>query len=101
MERQAGTTPRVLNRPRLGLRPTMLLKAAGTRPEPAVSVPSEKLARPVATATADQALDPGRRSRRGIGEGRTGRRGWDARQIYIVLDDEGDAVKRQFVHRAG
>ena len=35
-----------------------LLKAAGTRPEPAVSVPNEKLSRPSATATADPALDP-------------------------------------------
>ena len=37
-ERQAGTTPAVETRPRLGLRPTMLLSPAGTRPEPAVSV---------------------------------------------------------------
>ena len=57
-ERQAGTTPVVLSRPRVGLRPTMLLKAAGTRPEPAVSVPSAKLTRPAATATAEPELDP-------------------------------------------
>src|SRR5262245_58892808 len=57
-DRQAGTTPSVLNRPGVGLRPTMLLKPAGTRPEPAVSVPSEKLTRPVETATADPELDP-------------------------------------------
>ena len=36
----------------------MLLNAAGTRPEPAVSVPKEKLTKPVATATADPELDP-------------------------------------------
>ncbi len=57
-ERQAGTTPRVLKRPRVGFRPTMLLKAAGTRPDPAVSVPRAKLTRPAATATADPELDP-------------------------------------------
>ncbi len=57
-ERQAGTTPWVLKRPPLGLRPTRLLKAAGTRPEPAVSVPSAKLASPTATATAEPELDP-------------------------------------------
>ena len=45
-DRQAGTTPSVLNRPGVGFRPTMLLKPAGTRPEPAVSVPSAKLTRP-------------------------------------------------------
>ena len=44
--RQAGTTPVVDSSPRLGFRPTMLLNAAGTRPEPAVSVPSAKLTRP-------------------------------------------------------
>src|SRR3954465_1747773 len=58
IERHAGTTPLVLNRPQVGLSPTMLLNAAGTRPEPAVSVPSEKLTRPVATATADPELEP-------------------------------------------
>ena len=36
----------------------MLPNAAGTRPDPAVSVPSEKLARPPATAIADPELDP-------------------------------------------
>ena len=57
-ERQAGTTPAVLSSPRDGLRPTMLLKAAGTRPDPAVSVPSANVTRPLATATADPELDP-------------------------------------------
>jgi hypothetical protein len=56
--RQAGTTPRGLRRPQLGFRPTRLLNAAGMRPEPAVSVPSAKLASPMATATADPELEP-------------------------------------------
>ena len=55
---QAGTTPALLNSPGVGFRPTMLLKPAGTRPEPAVSVPSEKLTRPDETATAEPELDP-------------------------------------------
>ena len=38
----AGTTPVVLIRPLVGLRPTMLFSPAGTRPDPAVSVPSAK-----------------------------------------------------------
>ena len=46
--RQAGTTPKVETRPRLGLSPTILLKPAGTRPEPAVSVPSASGTRPAA-----------------------------------------------------
>ncbi len=57
-DRQAGTTPLVLSQPRVGLSPTRLLKAAGTRPDPAVSVPSAKAARPEATATADPLLEP-------------------------------------------
>src|SRR5690606_34385827 len=55
---QAGTTPVADSRPQVGLWPTRLLNEAGTRPEPAVSVPSEKLAYPLATATADPELDP-------------------------------------------
>ncbi len=45
----AGKTPRVLISPLLGLKPTMLLSPAGTRPDPAVSVPREKSTWPVAT----------------------------------------------------
>ena len=56
--RQAGTTPAVETRPRVGFSPTMLLSAAGTRPEPAVSVPSASGTRPAATATAEPELDP-------------------------------------------
>src|SRR5271167_3048033 len=57
-DRHAGTTPRVLILPQLGFNPMILLNAAGTRPEPAVSVPSAKLASPVATATAEPELEP-------------------------------------------
>lgn len=56
--RQAGTTPAALSQPRVGLSPTMLLKPAGTRPEPAVSVPSENAASPRATTEAEPELDP-------------------------------------------
>src|SRR5262249_34873257 len=56
--RQAGTTPAVETSPRLGFKPTMLLKPAGTRPEPAVSVPSASGTRPAATAIAEPVLDP-------------------------------------------
>ena len=63
--RQAGTTPAVEIRPRLGLRPTILLSIAGTRPDPAVSVPSASGTSPAATAMADPELDPpGMRSAR-------------------------------------
>src|SRR4051794_14421378 len=57
-ERQAGTTPAVDTSPSEGLRPTMLLRPAGTRPEPAVSVPSASGTSPAATATAEPELDP-------------------------------------------
>src|SRR5262245_12705996 len=57
-DRQAGTTPRALSSPRLGLMPTTLLNAAGTRPDPAVSVPSANDTSPAATATADPELEP-------------------------------------------
>ena len=56
--RQAGTTPKVETRPRLGFSPTILLRPAGTRPEPAVSVPSASGTNPAATATAEPELDP-------------------------------------------
>src|SRR5262245_64168711 len=56
--RQAGTTPAVETRPRLGFRPTILQSPAGTRPEPAVSVPSASGTRPAATATAEPELEP-------------------------------------------
>src|ERR1700709_183727 len=56
--RHAGTTPAVETSPRLGFKPTMLLSIAGTRPEPAVSVPSASGTSPAETATADPELDP-------------------------------------------
>ena len=56
--RHAGTTPAVLSRPRVGLSPTISLKAAGTRPDPAVSVPSANATSPSATDTADPELEP-------------------------------------------
>ena len=56
--RHAGTTPRALNAPRVGFNPTMLLKPAGTRPEPAVSVPSANGTMPRATTEAEPALEP-------------------------------------------
>jgi hypothetical protein len=58
IDRHAGTTPRMSIRPRLGLSPTMPLAAAGTRPDPAVSVPRLNGTTPSATATADPELDP-------------------------------------------
>src|SRR5438445_13874910 len=69
-ERHAGTTPAALIRPRVGLSPTMLLNAAGTRPEPAVSVPRAKLTNPAATATAEPDDEPP-----GISDGPNGFRG--------------------------
>ena len=57
-ERQAGSTPRVEISPRVGLTPTSPLNAAGTRPEPAVSVPRASGTTPAATATALPLLDP-------------------------------------------
>src|SRR3569833_441255 len=56
--RQAGTTPDVEIMPRLGFKPTMLLSIAGTRPDPAVSVPSGSGTSPADTAPAEPELDP-------------------------------------------
>src|SRR5271167_4334043 len=56
--RQAGTTPAVGTRPRLGFNPTILLNIAGTRPLPAVSVPSANGTMPAPTATPEPELDP-------------------------------------------
>lgn len=57
-DRQAGTTPAVGMTPRVGLTPTMPFSAPGTRPDPAVSVPSARSHRPRATATAEPELEP-------------------------------------------
>ena len=55
---QAGKTPSVLINPGVGLVPTMLLKAAGIRPDPAVSVPKLKQTKPRATTDAEPELEP-------------------------------------------
>ena len=52
-ERQAGTTPLVETRPGVGFSPTRPHNPAGTRPDPAVSVPSANGTNPAATATAE------------------------------------------------
>ncbi len=57
-EAMAGTTPSLGNAPGVGFRPTNPHSAAGTRPEPAVSVPSANATSPLATATADPELEP-------------------------------------------
>src|SRR5215472_18090592 len=57
-DRHAGTTPRAEMLPSVGFRPTMLPNAAGTRPDPAVSVPNAKRTTPAATAQADPDDDP-------------------------------------------
>ena len=63
--RHAGTTPFMPMRPGVGFSPTMLLKPAGTRPEPAVSVPSANGTSPAPTAAAEPELEPpGMRSAR-------------------------------------
>ena len=57
-DRQAGTIPLVLTSPRLGFTPTVPVRPAGTRPDPAVSVPRANVTSPAATATADPELEP-------------------------------------------
>jgi hypothetical protein len=56
--RQAGTEPWLGTSPRVGFTPTIPANAAGTRPEPAVSVPMPMSAMPSATATAEPELEP-------------------------------------------
>jgi hypothetical protein len=53
-----GTRPAVETRPQLGFRPTILLSAAGTPPEPDVSVPRASGTSPAATAVAEPELEP-------------------------------------------
>src|SRR5258708_36945246 len=57
-DRQAGTVPVAEIAPTVGFSPTMLPNAAGTRPEPAVSVPRAISTIPAATATPDPDEDP-------------------------------------------
>ena len=54
----AGNTPSVLTKPGVGLVPTILLNAAGIRPDPAVSVPKLKQTNPLATTEAEPELEP-------------------------------------------
>ena len=56
--RQAGSMPRGEMAPTLGFSPTMPFSMAGTRPEPAVSVPRLSAAMPRATATAEPDDEP-------------------------------------------
>ena len=57
-DRHAGTIPAVDTVPRVPFSPTIPFNAAGTRPEPAVSVPRETSTWPSATATAEPLLLP-------------------------------------------
>ena len=54
----AGNTPSVLTNPGVGLVPTILLNAAGIRPDQAVSVPRLKQTKPLATTEAEPELEP-------------------------------------------
>ena len=67
IERQAGTMPRAETLPIVGFSPTILPNAAGTRPDPAVSVPSAK----AHDAGGDRARRSGGRTARHIGADRT------------------------------
>ncbi len=57
-ERLAGTTPAVETTFSVALMPTIPWRPAGTRPDPAVSVPMAMSASPRATATAEPELEP-------------------------------------------
>ncbi len=92
--RQAGTTPNVETRPRLGFNPTMLLRLAGTRPEPAVSVPSASGTMPAETATADPELEPpgisggiARIARHAVGRAHADQPGGELIKIGLADDD--------------
>ncbi len=53
-----ATTPKRLTRPNVGLSPTTLLSAAGSRIDPPVSVPIAAKAERAATAAPEPALEP-------------------------------------------
>src|SRR2546428_4378595 len=57
-ERASGMTPRALTVPYVGLKPTTPQSEAGTRIDPAVSVPIAQSHSPAATAAADPPEDP-------------------------------------------
>ena len=65
----AGTTPAVDDQPRVGLSPTMPLQAAGTRPDPAVSVPSARSTQ--SQRDGDRRTASSTRPRSGPGRGRS------------------------------
>jgi hypothetical protein len=52
------TTEVLLTNPGVGFTPTILLNAAGTRPEPAASFPRANDTRPAPTATPEPELEP-------------------------------------------
>jgi hypothetical protein len=58
MERQAGTIPCAEMLPIVGFSPTILPNIAGTRPDPAVSVPRANGTIPAATAQAEPEDEP-------------------------------------------
>ena len=84
----------------------MLLKPAGTRPEPAVSVPSASGTRPAATATAEPELEPPgirlgveRVARHAIGRAHADQAGGEL--VEIGLADDDGAGRAQPRHRGG
>ncbi len=84
----------------------MLLSAAGTRPEPAVSVPSASGTRPAATATAEPELDPPGMSSasNGVARNAVGRAHADQagrELVEIGLADDDGAGRAQPRHRGG
>jgi hypothetical protein len=56
--RQAGSTPAMGTWPGVGFSPTRLFSPAGTRPDPAVSVPRANTTSPRATTEAEPELLP-------------------------------------------
>ena len=98
--RQAGTTPDADSAPSEGFSPTMPLSAAGTRPDPAVSVPSEKGTSPAPTAVAEPELEPpGMRSGRkriardAIGRAHADEAGRELIEIGLADDDRAGALE--------
>lgn len=96
-----GTTPPP--HPLLGLSPTRLLNAAGTLPEPAVSVPNADFTSPDATATADPGARPPRcrprQTRRSTRHTATAYPPDRRKLIQVGLADEHRAGIQQALHR--
>ena len=98
--RQAGTTPVDESRPGVGLIPTILLNAAGTRPEPAVSVPSEKAAMPgrhgdgrTRAGAARDVAGVEHRSRRAVGRARAVQPGGELVEIGLADQDRAGCLQ--------